>query len=100
MRARGNRNVTDYPELLAIERRADLGLGQPVVLESVGVRRRGLARSRLAVDLLDGGPGVRGPVEVERLVDAARDAERVGPQVGEGHVDELVRGVARPRVVE
>src|SRR6478736_1032240 len=83
-----------------VERRADPVLGEAVVLERVGVRGLGLALLGLAVDLLDRRLRRGRPVEPEPVVDPPGHAERVGDQVREVDVDELVLVVGGSRVVE
>src|SRR6478735_8963558 len=86
--------------VLSIERSADPVLGEAVVLERVGVRGLRLALLGLPVDRLDRGLHLRRPLQPELVVDPARDAQRVGDQILEGDVDELVLVVPRPGVME
>src|SRR3954451_14862374 len=84
----------------SVEGGADPGLGEAVVLERVRVRGLRVALLGLLVDLLDRRLHLGGPVQPELVVDAPGHAERVGHQVLEGDVDELVLVVRRARVVE
>src|SRR6478735_6716783 len=83
-----------------VESSSDPVLGEAVVLERVRVRGLRLALLGLLVDRLDRRLHLGRPVDPELVVDAPGHPERVGHQVLEGDVDELVLVVRRPRLVD